>query len=215
MYGSYRTGRPQIFRQFVPGSGEPELLATFENPPGVPVACSPDGSEVLVAWSDPKHPMWDDDIYVVLLDKQSQMSKSRPFVQRNHNQRHGVWSPDGRWIAYASDESGRWEVYVEQYPGPGVKTMISTEGGFQPVWSRDGKELFYRSGDKMIAAIIEKQPEFRVTKIEELFEGKYLCRVNRRDYDVAPDGRFLMIQKSQASRPLGINVVLNWLGELK
>jgi len=215
IYGSFRTGKPQIFRQLVPGSGEPELIATFENPPGVPVACSPDGSEVLVAWSDPKHPMWDDDIYVVLLDKQSRMSKSRPFVQRNHNQRHGVWSPDGRWIAYASDESGRWEVYVEQYPGPGVKTMVSTEGGFQPVWSRDGKELFYRCGDKMIAAQIETQPEFRVTRIEELFEGKYLCRVNRRDYDVAPDGRFLMIQKPQASTPLGINVVLNWLGELK
>ena len=93
--------------------------------------------------------------------------------------------------------------------------MISTEGGFQPVWSRDGKELFYRSGDKMIAAQIEAQPEFRVTKIEELFEGKYLSRVNRRDYDVSPDGRFLMIRESQASTPLGINVVLNWLGELK
>ncbi|GAI98958.1 unnamed protein product, partial [marine sediment metagenome] len=113
--------------------------------------------------------MWDDDIYVVLLDKQDQMSHSHPFFQRNHNQRHGIWSPDGHWIAYASDESGRWEVYVEQYPGSGVKTMISTEGGFQPVWSRDGKELFYRSGDKMIAASIETQPEFRVTRIEELF----------------------------------------------
>ena len=215
MFGSYKTGRPQIFRQFVPGSGESELITTVENPPGVPVACSPDGSEVLVAWSDPNHPMWDDDIYVVLLDKQSRMSKSRPFVQRNHNQRHGAWSPDGRWIAYASDESGRWEVYVEQYPGPGVKTMVSTEGGFQPVWSRDGKELFYRCGDKMIAAGIETKPEFRVIRSEVLFEGKYLSRVSRRDYDVAPDGRFLMMQEPQSSMPLGINVVLNWFGELE
>ncbi len=215
MFGSYKTGRPQIFRQFVPGSGESELITTFENPPGVPVACSPDGSEVLVAWSDPKHPMWDDDIYVVPLEKQNDIAHPRAFIQRNHNQRHGVWSPDGRWIAYASDESGRWEVYVEQYPGPGVKTMVSTEGGFQPVWSRDGKELFYRCGDKMIAAGIETKPEFRVIRSEVLFEGKYLSRVSRRDYDVSPDGRFLMIKESQTSMPLGINVVLNWFGELE
>jgi Tol biopolymer transport system component/predicted Ser/Thr protein kinase len=215
MFGSFRTGKPQIFGQPVPGSGKPELIVTFENPPGVPVACSPDGAEVLVAWSDPKHPMWDDDIYVVRLDKQSDMANPRAFIQRNHNQRHGIWSPDGRWVAYASDESGRWEIYVEQYPGPGVKIMVSTEGGFQPVWSQDGKELFYRCGDKMIATGIETKPEFRIIRSEVLFEGKYLSRVSRRDYDVAPDGRFLMIRESEASTPLGINVVLNWLGELK
>ena len=215
LFGSYRSGKPQLFKQLVSGSNEPELRAVFEDPPGVPVACSPDGSKVLVSWSDPEHPMWDDDIYVVFLDGQNQKSRSQPFVQRNHNQRHGVWSPDGSWIAYASDESGRWEVYVEQYPGPGPKTMVSTEGGFQPVWSRDGKELFYRCGDKMMAVSIEIESGFKVTRIEELFEGKYLCRVNRRDYDVAPDGRFLMIQDLQESVPARINVVLNWFEELK
>ena len=102
---------------------------------------------------------------------------------------------------------------MEAYPGPGQKVMISTEGGYQPVWSRDGKELFYRSGrgsPKMIAATIETEPEFRVIEYKKLFET-----INFRDYDVAPDGRFLMIQEPQEPTPFRINVVLNWSEELK
>jgi Tol biopolymer transport system component len=215
LFGSYFSGRPQLFRQNMVSSGKPELLKTMEDFPGVLTSCSPDGKEILLVWSDPKHPRWDDDMYLVSLDNQSETSRPRPFIQRNHNQRHGVWSPDGRWVAYASDESGRWEVYVEPYPGPGPKTMISTEGGYQPVWSRDGKELFYRCGYKMIAATIETAPAFRVIRLEELFEGPYLCRINRIDYDVAPDGRFLMIQDPQGPKPVSVNVVLNWFEELK
>ena len=214
LFGSYRTGKPRLFRQSMAG-GEPELFATLEELVGMPVACSPDGKELLIVWSDPNHPRWDNDIYLVSLDKQNGKNQPRPFIQRNHNQRHGVWSPDGRWVAYASDESGRWEVYVEPYPGPGPKTMISTDGGYQPLWSRDGKELFYRCGYKMIAGTIETKPEFRVTRYEVLFEAPYLCRVNRIDYDVAPDGRFLMIQDSQEPTPVSVNVVLNWFEQLK
>ncbi len=214
LFGTYRAGKPQLFRQSLAG-GEPELFAALEELLGLPVACSPDGKELLIAWSDPKHPKWDNDIYLVSLDRQNGKSISRPFIQRNNNQRHGVWSPDGRWVAYASDESGRWEIYVEPYPGPGPKTMISTNGGYQPLWSRDGKELFYRCGYKMIAGTIETKPEFRVTRCEELFEAPYLCRVNRIDYDVAPDGRFLMIQDSQEPTPVSVNVVLNWFEQLK
>ncbi|MFZ2145978.1 MAG: protein kinase [Sedimentisphaerales bacterium] len=221
LFWSYRTGKPRLFGQSMAG-GEPELFATLEELVGMPVACSPDGKELLIVWSDPKHPRWDDDMYLVSLDRQSEglpteneKSRPRPFIQRNHNQRHGVWSPDGRWVAYASDESGRWEVYVEPYPGPGPKTMISTDGGYQPLWSRNGKELFYRCGYKMIAGTIETKPEFRVTRYEVLFEAPYLCQVNRVDYDVAPDGRFLMIQAPQEPAPVSVNVVLNWFEELK
>jgi Tol biopolymer transport system component len=215
LFAAYQPGKLQVFGQSAAGSGKPELLAECEEIVGVPMSCSPDGKELLIGWSDPNHPRWDNDIWVARLDKQGQKSDPRPFIQRNHNQRHGVWSPDGRWVAYAADESGRWEVYVEPYPGPGPKLMISTGGGYQPLWSRDGKELFYRRGNKMIAASSQTEPEFRVTQFEELFEGRYLCRVDHRDYDVAPDGRFLMIQEPQASTPLGINVVLNWFEELK
>ena len=160
-----------------------------------PTCCSPDGKEMLVSrWDyyDPNHPRWDNDISVVLLE-QNEKYHLRPFIQRYHNQRQGVWSPDGQWVAYAGDESGRWEIYVEPYPGPGPKTMISNQGGYQPAWSRDGKELFYRSGRgnrKMIAATFETEPDFRITGFEELFEGQYQRHIQWRNYDVAPDGRF-------------------------
>ena len=88
--------------------------------------------------------------------------------------------------------------------------MISTEGGQLPVWSRDGKELFYRWADRMMAATVETEPEFRVIEYKELFET-----INFRDYDVAPDGRFLMIQDPQEPTPFRINVVTNWFEELK
>jgi serine/threonine protein kinase/Tol biopolymer transport system component len=216
VFRSQRGGMYQLFRQNVTGSGEPELLAAFEGILGRPTCCSPDGKELLVTRYDydPNHPRWNNDICVVSLE-QNEKYNLRPFIQRNHNQRQGVWSPDGRWIAYSSDESGRWEVYVEEYPGPGQKVMISTEGGWQPAWSRDGKELFYRWGDKMIATTFETEPDFRVSHFEELFEGRYLCNIIYRNYDVAPDGQFLMIQEPQEPTPLAINIVLNWFEELK
>jgi serine/threonine-protein kinase len=211
---SDRSGKDQLFAYDVHSGGEPELLATFEDLYYYfPTSCSPDGKEMLLVTQDPKYPKRDQDISVVALEQKEQ-PRLRSFIQRDINQRHGVWSPDGRWVAYAADESRRWEVYVEPYPGPGPKTMISTQGGYQPVWSRDGKRLFYRSGNKMVAATIETEPEFRVTDFEELFEGRYLTTTFH-NYDVGPDGRFLMIQEPQEPAPLGINIVTNWFEELK
>jgi Tol biopolymer transport system component len=177
------------------------------------MSLSADGSELLVTWSDPNHPLWDEDLWVSALGENNR--EPRPFIQRNHNQRHVVWSPDGRWVAYASDESGRWEVYVEPYPGPGAKTMISTNGGHQPLWSRDGRRLFYRSDDRMMAAIVKTEPALDVTDIKELFERRFLSRINYRSYDVTSDDTFLMIQEPHEPAPLGINVVLNWFEELR
>jgi Tol biopolymer transport system component len=212
VFRSTQGGEIQLFRQSVTGSGKPELLATFEEiRGGWPTSCSPDGTELLLLTIDPERPRFDNDISVIPFEKQSDKPHLRPFTQRNNNQRLGQWSPDGRWVAYGSDETGRWEVYVEPYPGPGPKVMISTGGGYGSVWSRDGKELFYRGGrgiPKMMAATIETEPEFRVIEYKELFEKNY------RRYDVGPDGRFLMIQEPEEPTPLGINVVTNWFEEL-
>ncbi len=218
VFRSNPAGKFQLFRQSVTGTEEPELLATFEEIGGSvrpcwPMCCSPDGKELLLGIHDPNNPRWDDDISVLPFENRNEKTHLRPFIQRNNNQRLGVWFSDGRWIAYSSDESGRWEVYVEPYPGPGPKTMISATGGYRPAWSRDGRELFYRGGrgsPKMIVATIEVEPEFRVIEYKELFET-----INFRNYDVAPDGRFLMIQEPREPTSLSVNIVTNWFEELK
>lgn len=83
------------------------------------------------------------------------------------------------------------------------------------MWSRDGKELYYRSGSKVVALTVETDPEFKVINSRDLFKGNYLDCILCRTYDVAPDGRFLMIQDPQEPIPLQINVILNWFEELK
>jgi Tol biopolymer transport system component len=129
------------------------------------------------------------------------------------------FSPDGRWLAYVSNESGRYEVYVQPYPGPGGKWQISTEGGTEPAWNPNGRELFYRSGDKMMAVDIAMQPGFTVSKPRALFAGWYEATpATFSNYDVTPDGqRFLMLKRNEqeASAPTQINVVLNWFEDLK
>ena len=129
-----------------------------------------------------------------------------------------MFSPDGHWLAYISNESGRWEVYVQPYPGPGGKRQISTEGGDEPVWAKNGKELFYREGNKMMAAEITPQPTFRAGTPTLVFEGQYFRDIvpSEANYDITPDGqRFLMIQTGEQEAATKINVVLNWFEELK
>ena len=108
---------------------------------------------------------------------------------------------------------------MQPYPGPGGKWPISVEGGREPVWNRNGRELFYRSGDKMMAVDIATQPSFAAGKPRVLFEGQYEPTVfTAPNYDVSPDGqRFLMLKRSEkeAATPTQINVVLNWVEELK
>ena len=132
-----------------------------------------------------------------------------------------MFSPDGHWLAYISDESGRPEIYVQPYPGPGGKWQISTEGGIEPAWNRNGRELFFRSGSKMMGVEVTTQPTFSAGKPKVLFEGQYLevqAGLMGTAYDVSPDGqRFLMIKSGEQAQaaPTQINVVLNWFEELK
>jgi serine/threonine-protein kinase len=97
-------------------------------------------------------------------------------------------SPDGRWLAYQSEETGRAEVYVRPYPGTGGRIPISLQGGSEPVWSRNGKELFYRSGDSLMAATVEPGATFAVAARRLLFRGTFMSGGRFREYDVTPDG---------------------------
>jgi Tol biopolymer transport system component len=155
------------------------------------------------------------DIWVLRLGDR----KAQPFLQTPFNEGAPRFSPDGRWLAYTSDESGRYEVYVQPYPGPGGKWLISTEGGTEPVWNRNGRELFYRAGDKMMAVDIATQPGFSAGNPRMLFDGPYaLSPAAPPNYDVSPDGqRFLMLKpvEQAGAAPTQINVVLNWTEELK
>jgi serine/threonine-protein kinase len=154
------------------------------------------------------------DVYTLSLKD----GKPQPFVRTSSLETAPRFSPDGHLIAYASDESGRLEIYARPYPGPGGKWQISTEGGTEPVWNPKGRELFYRSGNKMMAVDIATQPTFSAGKPKMLFEGPYVPTPRSfPDYDVSPDGqRFLMLKANeQAQAPAQINVVLNWFEELK
>ncbi|HET9387367.1 MAG TPA: protein kinase, partial [Gemmatimonadales bacterium] len=126
-------------------------------------------------------------------------------------------SPDGRWLAFVSNESGRNEIYVMPFLRPGERSTISTDGGNEVVWSPNGRELFFRSGNDMMVVDISTDPVFSAGKPKRLFTGAYERTLALwPNYDVAPDGqRFLMVKKlDSGDAPMQINVVLNWIDEL-
>jgi len=139
------------------------------------------------------------------------------LLHTEFDEHSATFSPDGRWIAYVSNESGRDEVYVRTFPELQNQTPISTQGGTEPLWSRDGAELFYRSPHSMMAVSITTEPSLRLNRPITLFEDRYL-RSGRpwTTYDVAADGqRFLMMQTRGDGATHQISVVLNWFEELK
>ena len=142
--------------------------------------------------------------------------KPYPFLQTQFNERRGSFSPDGRWVAYASDESGRYEVYVAPFPGPGGKWQVSTGGGNSPRWRHDGTELFYRAPDDtlMVAAVNGKGESFGVGVVKSLFQAR--TAGTGIPYDVSADGQHFLLNtfpEQTASAP--ITIVLNWTAGLK
>ena len=211
VFGSNRDGQRNLF--WVPADAsvlEPERLATSDNSQG-PWAWSPDGQWLLFAETSPQS---GSDIWLLPTTGEK---KPRPWLQTSFDEAEPSFSTDGRWVAYVSDQTGRPEVWVRPFPGPGSPTRVSPEGGHDPVWSRDGDELFYQEGTKLVTAVIAaKQPELQFKPPRLLFEGGFTpYEVNSpRTYDVASDGRFLMIEPTpSASAPL--TIVLNWAEELR
>jgi Tol biopolymer transport system component len=125
-------------------------------------------------------------------------------------------SPDGKWLTYATTESGRSEVYVRSYPGPGGRWQVSLGGGTEPIWSPAGNEIFYRGGDAVMAAAVRTQPSFEVTSRTRLFTGQYIAdNPGDQDYAVAPDGKsFYMLQVVTTSQQ-AIVVTLNLFEQLR
>jgi serine/threonine-protein kinase len=188
-------------------SDPPSILTSAENSRVTPTSVSPDGKLVIGHNSD-------GGLWVMPLPEGSPgNAKLQPFLDSRSQKVDAAFSPDGHWVAYRSNETGNREIYVAPYPGPGGKFLISTEGGVTPRWSSDGRELFYRNGDKMMAVDVQTSPAFRAGTPKVLFQGTYAG-----SYDVAPDGkRFLMIKPpAGAQAPTDqVTMVLNWFEELR
>jgi len=201
-----------LYRKAADGSGSTERLTTsaFNQ---VPNSWSPDGS--VLAFHELRSESGRD-IWILPMDS----GEPELFISSPNIDCCAVFSPDGRWLAYVSDETGQPNVYVSPYPEPLGKWLVSgEEGGGEPVWSPDGTELFYRSGDRMMVVSVQTQPTFRPGKPTVLFEGSYVTSQalpgHYFHYDISTDGQqFLMIKREQQGEAQ-INVVLNWFEELK
>jgi hypothetical protein len=205
LFTSIVDGRRAPFSVLADGSGEPEPAS------GPGDSFSPNGDVVAFARANPDTGL---DLWVRSLKNPQ---TPQVFVRTRFTEVGPSFSPDGRYLAYVSDESGQYEVYVRPYPPRPEKWQVSTQGGEEEIWSRDGRELFYRNGNTWMAVDVSLRPEFKVGTPRLLFEGPYV-NVGGYSYDVTPDGqRFLLLQPAEeALAPVThLNIVLNWFDEVR
>ena len=175
-----------------------------------PSSYTPDGNTLVFAELDRLFNIW-----TLSADGRRSLLVDSP----TSSEHSAVFSPDGNFVAYVSNVTGREEVWLRSYPGPGITRQISSEGGTEPVWSPTGRELFYRNGNQMLSVAIVFEPDFDPGVPERLFEVRY-AMTNRpdtpRDYDVSVDGqRFLMVLGENEPFAHELRVVVNWFDELK
>ncbi len=183
-FASNRSGGMNPHWRSADRSDEAERLSTSEHQQ-LPISWSSDGRTLAFYEVNPATGR---DIWILPLEGDR---TPRPFLATSFSERAPTISPNGRWLAYVSNESGQDEVLVQPYPDGGGKTTISTSGGAEPVWSADGRELFYRQADQMWAVTVEFEPRFIAGKPQLLFDepGFMLGPVGNANYDVSPDGR--------------------------
>ena len=206
-----------LFWRRADGGGGPERLTTSPNSQA-PSSWSPDGKVLAFVESNPTSA---EDIWVLPIGEGK--TPPRPWLNTRFSEQHPDWSPDGRWLAYTSNESGRSEVYVQPYPGPGARYSVSRDGGTSPAWARDGRELFYLAPGPdgqvtMMTVPVTTTLGFSISTPQKLFQGRFFASSLSRSYDVTADGRrFIMVQPpEQAPMPVAqIVVVQNWVEELK
>jgi len=204
-------GQFNLYWQPADGSQPMERLTTsgYRQDPG---SFSPDGATL--AFLEFRPETGED---ILLLDLRNR--RVMPFLNSRANEIQPEFSPDGRGMAYGADESGRDDVYVRPYPGPGGKWLISQEGGTEPVWARNGKQLFYRRQNQVWEVDVRTDTSFTAGKPRLLFEAlRFAWGWPSRSWDISPDGqRFLMV-KQEERKPQPVTemiLVLNWFEELR
>jgi Tol biopolymer transport system component len=192
------------------GSGTVQMLLDRDNVQR-PVSWSPDNKTLAFQEINPDTGA---DVYLLHLGTQ----EPEALLHTAFDERAPQFSPDGRWLAYVSNESGRNEVYVRAYLGVDQKWIVSVKGGSEPRWSSDGREILYRQSGKMMVAVVTTEPTFSIGERRELFDGPYDSNPESclPAYDVTPDGEhFVTSMPDPVSIPRQINIVLNWFDELE
>ena len=200
-----------IFRRPADGSGSEELIWSLDKHCHVR-DWSSDGKTLVIETLDPNT---SGDIWRLNLEGTPTAS---PFLQSSFNERNSRLSPDGKWLAYVSDESGRDEVYVQAFPQGGSKLQVTSSGGDQPVWSHDGSKLFIRAAGSIQEVAFRPGAPPSIGAMTSLFKDHFESPQAgaHTGYDVFPDGRFLMIQsQALAGAREEIVVVVNWIEEIK
>jgi Tol biopolymer transport system component len=218
VYSSARGAPSSIYWKAADGSGTPHLLSKAEHP-RLPSAISPDGRFLLFT---EQHPATRSDLWLMALDDGA-AADPRPWIQTPFDEMTPSFSPDGRWVAYASSESGETQIFVARFPDGSMRQQISTSGGAEPLWAANGREIFYRrhagDGDRMqvMAVGVATEPSLSAGSPHVLFEGKYFdADVWAPTYAVMPDGQHFLLQTPPVLEPVRqIQIVLNWFEELK
>jgi serine/threonine-protein kinase len=216
VFTSDRGGVRNLFSQAADSTAAAERLTKSPNPQW-PTAVSPDGARVVFT---ERSPTTGEDVMAVSLDRTHQVL---PLVQTPFNERNGIVSPDGRWLAYEADDSGSFEIYVRPFPDVNRgHWQVSTSGGTQPLWGRSGRELFYFLPDGALMRVAVTGEAWTAGAPTKVLEGRYVVRMGGnfpRNYDIAADGQRFLMFKSQGNdatgAPAQIVVVQHFGEELK
>jgi Tol biopolymer transport system component len=213
VFTSIRRGHADLYRMKSSGGGSEQPLFEFGRT-SYASDWSPDGRFVLLRANDAQSNL---ELWTIPADGDH---KPVPFIKTAFGVTGGRFSPDGRFVAYASNETGRWEIYVAPFPGPGGNWRVSSEGGNEPVWRRDGKELFYIAADSHLMTVpVKLVPTFDAGEPKSLFlvrRREPVATIDMFSYDVSADGqRFLVNTDAGESSTPPLTAILNWDAGLK
>ena len=207
VHSAEKGGSPNLYRKQWDGGGSEERL-TFSDQNQTPTSISPDGKRLAF--------LQNGDIWILPLEPEGANNdrKPFPFIKSSADEQLAFFSPDGRWMGYSSNESGKYEVFVTSFPNREGKWQVSSGGGFLIGWNRNGKELFYVNGTSLMVVDISLQPTFDFTT------PKKVCEIppsSSGPWDISPDGKrfMLVVSPTQQFTTTKVNVVLEWFEELK